>query len=161
MFNLFERTVALAISAGLLLTIMLQVTDRFIFGGGLQLAWTEEIARILLLWLTFWGAILVQKEDSHIRLEIVVRVLPQRARAFAFVLIDLAVVAFLLVVIFSGVPYALHELELTLPGTGLPRSVFVLAVIVGSFFMAAHALRNLLLRVRRLRSARVWRDQNS
>ena len=139
---------------------MLQVTDRFVFGGALQLAWTEEIARILLLWLTFWGAILVQKEDSHIRLEIVVRVLPQRTRAFAFVLIDLAVVAFLLVVIFSGIPYALHELELTLPGTGLPRSVFVLAVIVGSFFMAAHALRNLLVRVRRLGSAIVWRDQS-
>ena len=159
MFNLFERSVALIISIALLLTIMLQVTDRFLFGGALQLGWTEEIARILLVWLTFWGAILVQREDSHIRLEIVARVLPERTRAYALVLIDLAVLAFLLVIIFSGVPYALHELELTLPGTGLPRSVFVLAVIVASIFMAAHALRHLLVKIRRLRSTSGGRVQ--
>ena len=138
---------------------MLQVTDRFLFGGALQLGWTEEIARILLVWLTFWGAILVQREDSHIRLEIVARVLPERTRAYALVLIDLAVVAFLLVVIFSGVPYALHEFELTLPGTGLPRSVFVFAVIISSIFIAAHALRHLFVKMRRIRSTSVGRVQ--
>ena len=62
MLNLFEKSVALIISIALLLTIMLQVTDRFLFGGALQLGWTEEIARILLLWLTFWGAVLVQRK---------------------------------------------------------------------------------------------------
>lgn len=138
---------------------MLQVTDRFLFGGALQLGWTEEIARILLVWLTFWGAILVQREDSHIRLEIVAQVLPERTRAYALVLIDLAVVAFLLVVIFSGVPYALHEFELTLPGTGLPRSVFVFAVIISSIFIAAHALRHLFVKIQRIRSTSVGRVQ--
>ena len=161
MFSLLEKAVALAISGALLLTILLQVTDRFLFGGALQLGWTEEIARILLLWLTFWGAILVQREDSHIRLEIVVRILPDRARAHAFVLIDLAILAFLLVVILSGVPYGLHEMELSLPGTGLPRSVFVLAVIVGSLLMAVHVLRNLLVKMRDLRSTNGWGDQGS
>ena len=158
LFKRFERALALAISVALVLTILFQVMDRFLFGGALQLGWTEEIARILLLWLTFWGAILVQEEDSQIRLEFVLHALPPRARAYAYILIDLAILAFLVVIIINAVPYALHEIDLTLPATRLPRSVLVLAVIVGSCFMAGHVVRHMLTRVQRLRSANPRRE---
>ena len=44
MLRQIEIVVALMIAVALPLVLMLQMTDRFIFGGNLQLAWTEEVA---------------------------------------------------------------------------------------------------------------------
>jgi TRAP-type C4-dicarboxylate transport system permease small subunit len=154
LLRLFENSTGLTISVALVGVVMLQMIDRFVFGGDLQLAWTEEIARILLVWLTFWGAILVQAEDSHFRFELLTDRLPPKWHNVAFIFIDFIVLAFLLIVILSGAVYALHEMNMTLPATGWPRSVYVIAVVVGSLLMAVHITYGLLMKIRQLSSTK-------
>ncbi|MBY5926414.1 MULTISPECIES: TRAP transporter small permease [unclassified Halomonas] len=45
----------------------LQVVTRYVFNSPLD--WSEELAAHLLVWLVFIGAIGVQREDSHLRVE--------------------------------------------------------------------------------------------
>lgn len=62
-------TPALIIFAALFATVFLQFFTRYILND--SLAWTEEIARYLLILLAFVGAIKCQLVDSHIRLEFI------------------------------------------------------------------------------------------
>jgi TRAP-type C4-dicarboxylate transport system permease small subunit len=150
----FEIAVALMIAVGLPLVLLLQMTDRFVFGGSLQLAWTEEVARILMVWLTFWGAALVQREDSHIRLELVHPYLFPVVRASLSIVIDIAILGFLIVIVIAGSFYARHEWGLALPATGFPRSVLVVAVVVGSLLMALHLVYQIVQKSRELFATR-------
>jgi TRAP-type C4-dicarboxylate transport system permease small subunit len=143
-----ETAVGLAISAALPLVLLLQMLDRFVFHGELQLGWTEEIARILMVWLTFWGAALVQRENSHIRLELVDSSLSAVARGRLHLAIDVLVVLFLVAMVVTGIEYAFHEWGMALPSTGLPRSIFVLAVVAGSVLMAVHIIGRHVARFR-------------
>ena len=138
-----ERVVGHALSWGLLLVVLVQVVDRFIFAGGLQLAWTEEIARIALVWYAFWGAMLVQEEDSHIRLEFLDQALSPRGRRWLHAAINIIVALFLVTVVVTACGYAWHELDFRLPATGLRRSVFVLAIVVSGALMLTHTVRAL------------------
>ena len=60
---------ALVIFCALFLTVFLQFFTRYVLND--SLAWTEEIARYLLIILAFVGAVKCQLVDSHIRLEFI------------------------------------------------------------------------------------------
>ncbi|NIZ01014.1 TRAP transporter small permease [Thalassospira lucentensis] len=60
---------ALIIFAALFATVFLQFFTRYVLND--SVAWTEEIARYLLILLAFVGAIKCQLVDSHIRLEFI------------------------------------------------------------------------------------------
>ncbi|PKR58678.1 TRAP transporter small permease [Thalassospira lohafexi] len=60
---------ALLIFCALFVTVFLQFFTRYVLND--SLAWTEEIARYLLILVAFVGAVKCQLVDSHIRLEII------------------------------------------------------------------------------------------
>jgi TRAP-type C4-dicarboxylate transport system permease small subunit len=141
-----EEAIGQLLSWALLLVVLLQVADRFVFAGGLQLAWTEEIARVLLVWYVFWGATLVQAENSHIRMDFFERMLSDRRRTALLTVIDLSIGSLVLLLGASAAIYAVHESDFRLPATGLKRSVFVLAVVVSFALMLVHIVFTLLRR---------------
>ncbi len=47
--------------------VFVQVTNRYIFGR--PLSWTEEVARMLFIWITFVGAYLALRMNAHISIE--------------------------------------------------------------------------------------------
>jgi TRAP-type C4-dicarboxylate transport system permease small subunit len=143
-----EEAIGQLLSWALLLVVLLQVVDRFLFSGGLQLAWTEEIARVLLVWYVFWGAALVEAEHSHIRVDLFERWLSARARAIVINGIAVAIAGLLVVLGTYAALYAVHEGDARLPATGLKRSVFVLAVVVSSALMLLHVVLRLLTKFR-------------
>lgn len=132
------------LSWALLIVVLLQIADRFLFEGRLQLAWTEELARILLVWFAFWGALLVQREKSHIRMDLLVSYLPSRPRVILNTIVNVFTIGLLSVIGWYGSAYTIHEFALRLPATGIARSVFVLAVTTSSLLMMLHTLLDLV-----------------
>ncbi len=61
----------------LIVIVFYNVASRFIFHS--TVAWTEEIARFLFIWLTFLGAVLVNDKYEHMNLDVVVTSLPPKA----------------------------------------------------------------------------------
>ncbi|MCT8971383.1 TRAP transporter small permease [Microbaculum marinisediminis] len=86
--------------AAFVLLAFLQITTRYFFNAPLQ--WTEEVAVIVLTWMTYVGAWVLLRTDSHVRLEIVDSVLPARAVRVVHLVCDVVVLATLLVVIYAG-----------------------------------------------------------
>lgn len=72
--------------------VFLQFFTRYVLND--SLGWTEEIARFLLIGVTFLGAIVAVRKESHVAVEILYRYLPRRARLLLQFLVDVAAIAF-------------------------------------------------------------------
>lgn len=79
-----EDYVAIAVMILLLIDITLQIVTRYVFNN--PLGWTEEIARYLLIVLTFAGAPIAVRNNSNVSLDfILTNAPPQVRKVFNFI----------------------------------------------------------------------------
>jgi TRAP-type C4-dicarboxylate transport system permease small subunit len=69
---------------------------------GIGLAWYDEVAPILLTWITYFGAALVTLHRGHLGFDNIVRRLPMRARTAAFIASECLTIAFFLALAWGG-----------------------------------------------------------
>lgn len=81
----------LAIMVSLLGVVTVAVACRY---GGLVFSWYDELASILLAWLTYFGAALAALRRGHLGFDNVVRALPVAARRWAFAMSEAAAIGF-------------------------------------------------------------------
>lgn len=72
---------------GLAFVVFLQFFTRYVLND--SLGWTEEIARVLLIVVTFLGAIMAVRKQSHIAVELLYRTLPRPWRRALQLFVDL------------------------------------------------------------------------
>jgi TRAP-type C4-dicarboxylate transport system permease small subunit len=87
----------------LMAVLAVEVTVGVLFRTfGAALVWYDEVASILLAWLTFYGSALAAAKRAHIGCPEVVAMLPPAARVAARAFADVLVVAFFLLVGWTG-----------------------------------------------------------
>lgn len=69
---------------------------------GASLSWYDEIASVLLAWITYYGAALAALKRSHIGFDDVILSLPHKARAVAIVVSEVLVIFFFALLAWSG-----------------------------------------------------------
>ncbi|MGE8942239.1 TRAP transporter small permease [Leptospira interrogans] len=82
--------------AGTSMFLCLVVVSAEIFLRGvlnISLQWSEELARYLLIWTTYWGAAAATADNAHIRVEFLVNLLGRKARLWVEVAILLSCAA--------------------------------------------------------------------
>jgi TRAP-type C4-dicarboxylate transport system permease small subunit len=104
--------------AALLGCVLLGVVTR---GWGEPLSWTDEAARMLMVWLAATGWIIASRGRSHVRVRFFQDLLPRRAWATAETVIQLLVVVLGLVV--AGFAVVLVRRNMDLEATSLPISI--------------------------------------
>jgi TRAP-type C4-dicarboxylate transport system permease small subunit len=95
----FLEYVCMTLLAILSLVVMVGVTYRTL---GASLVWYDEVASILLAWLTYWGAALAALKRAHIGAPNLVRALEPPARRAAFVVAELLVIGFFALLAWVG-----------------------------------------------------------
>ena len=85
-----------------------------------SLAWSEEVARFMLIWLVFLGAVLAYVNDEHLGLDIVVRLFPRRIRYGLAVVADLLVMLAIYLLIHGGAVLMRDSWEWGSPATDTP-----------------------------------------
>lgn len=87
----------------LMAALALEVTAGVVYRtAGVSLAWYDEVASILLAWLTFYGSALAAVKRAHIGCPELVALLPPSARVAARLLVEILVVGFFLIVGWTG-----------------------------------------------------------
>lgn len=86
----------------LIAAITLQVATRVLFTSA---SWTEEIARYLLIWITFLGATLAYQQKRHIAVLAILDILPYRLRSIANVTSAFVAIVFLSTLAYAGWEY--------------------------------------------------------
>jgi TRAP-type transport system small permease protein len=140
-----ERAVCATLLAATFVVIFLQVVTRYVFDS--PLPWTEELARYLLVWLTFAAAGYVTARRLHISVDLFIAKLGKRlvlvVDTFAL-LVVLAVAGAMAIAAFDAAQSATTHA----PATGLPVSVLYLAGFTGFALMFIHTTFNLYVNVR-------------
>lgn len=77
------KVLAVACLAGMVVLVFGNVVLRYGFNSGIVVS--EEVARWLLVWLTFLGAIVALREHRHLGIDALVRRLSPRAKRIVFI----------------------------------------------------------------------------
>ncbi|MDR1932000.1 MAG: TRAP transporter small permease [Spirochaetales bacterium] len=121
---------------GMTVLIFIQVIFRYAFNS--PLAWTEELARFLFIWMTFVAGVVAARRGQHIGVELIVNMLPSVGKK------AIGIFAYLVSTVFFGIVsyYCISlwdKLSAQLsPALSIPMSFVYLGIILGSVFMGLY-----------------------
>ena len=101
-WKLFEDTISHFLFLGMLVSLTLQIGIRYALSDYVTAPWTEEFARLVMVWLAFLGAASIQRSDDHISMTIVFEMLGDRAKRWIRVIGDVVTILVLVPVVWYG-----------------------------------------------------------
>lgn len=122
--------------------IFLGVFSRYVLGSAL--AWYEEVAQYLMVWMVFCGSPLVLQQGGQISLGLVVDRFPARARMLAYALIYAVVFTFLCLLTYHGSGLAWLAQRQQMTSLPVSFSVIYAAIPFGAAIMASVSIEILL-----------------
>lgn len=138
------RWVVIVLVALMTLDVLWGVFSRFVLGN--QAPYTDEAARVLLVWISFLGGALAFEAKAHLGVDFLVTKLDPAARKACATVVQLLVLALALTVFVWG-GWRMAEAQMgaalaTMPW--LTRGVVYMAVPVGGAFITLFALETLV-----------------
>ncbi|NVM26591.1 MAG: TRAP transporter small permease [Desulfobacterales bacterium] len=122
------------LGATVIVTIVtIEVVLRYIFG--LSLIFTEELARYLMVWIVFLGGALAVKDDSHIRINVLVQRLSPRLGQLVRITAHGLTMLLLVVLTVEGTKILPRQLDQMCITIDTSMFYFYLAIPVGSILM--------------------------
>ena len=112
-----------------------------------QIRWSEELARLLLVWISFLGGAIAYIDDKHLGVDLLVSRLDPGAARLASFFCHLLVFGFALGIMgIGGTRIVMDRLDSgqVLPALQLNRAWFYLAVPVSGWLISLFALGNLI-----------------
>lgn len=143
------------ICAALLVVMVGSVSAAVFFRYALDspLPWPEELSRFALVWLTFIGAALAAKRQSHVLVDFFVSFLPERARCALAVLVNVVLLAFLVLFFALSVQFVQKASVAVSPALSIRMSYVYVALPLASVLMIVHIGRQTLALARQLAGA--------
>ena len=99
------------------------------------LSWTEQLSRILFVWVTFLGAAVLYREKSHITIDMFQQMMPPPLKALMVWLIELAMLLFIVVLFVYGLKLSLDTLTQTFGALDISPASFYFAAPVSAAMM--------------------------
>ncbi len=130
--------------------VFLQFFTRYVLND--SVAWTEEIARFLLIGVTFIGSIMATRKQSHIAVEFVYRWVPRPGRRIAQAAIDALTTTFFAALALFSAQIAGRTQQMMV-SIDVPKSSVYWVVCVAFTCMAASSAWNLWRHLREGTSA--------
>jgi TRAP-type C4-dicarboxylate transport system permease small subunit len=143
----FEDWLAFALFWLLALTVFAQFFTRYVLND--SLAWTEEIARYGLMWITFVGAAVAMRRRTHIAVEVLHNFLPEMVVRPLRAIIDLITVSFMGLLFWFSIDILERMQIQRMTIIDLPMSVVYGGITAGVFLMLVRAVQAAWINMRR------------
>lgn len=125
---------AVAVLFGIMaIIIFLQVIFRYFLKA--PLAWSEELARYLFIWITFLGGTLAARKGNHIGMEMLQDILPPKAKGLCRFIASLLTSIFFALTFYFSISVFQKMMAQTSPALNLPMGYPYLGIIIGSLLM--------------------------
>jgi TRAP-type C4-dicarboxylate transport system permease small subunit len=133
-----------SITGALLVVLALEVLAGIAFRAARRpLSWYDEVASVLLAWITYYGSALAALKRSHIAFPGLVNAMPRAGRFVALAIRETAVLGFFLVLAWQGTSI-LHVLAgETLVTVNIPVSLTQSVIPIGAVLFVVAELLNL------------------
>jgi TRAP-type C4-dicarboxylate transport system permease small subunit len=122
--------------------IIIQVFMRYLFL--FSLSWSEEVARYLMIWVSFLGASLALKYGFHIGVEFIMNRIPEKIRGWVHLVAKIGILIFLIYFTIGGFQVSWAVRDQDSPALLFSMAYAYLAAPVGGLFMIIQLL-NLLV----------------
>ena len=119
-----------------------QVFARYFFGA--PFSWSEEVARLALIWMTFMAAAFVMAEGRHITVDVLSARLSLRGQLWLECLSHSIVAGTCLLLLIGGSRFVWYVGKVGSPSLGIPMSLWYGALGCGLLLMGMHSIVNLL-----------------
>ncbi len=133
--DILTRFVLAVMMGGMVVDVLLNVVNRFLLK--LSISWTEELARILLVWISMMGAAVAVRTGAHIGVTFVIA---RCKRFLRYILVFnwLLVMVFLSVVGYYGFRLCLSQSGQLSPVLRISMFWLYLSIPAGAFLMIIH-----------------------
>lgn len=122
----------------LLVLIVLQVFTRYVLQVGVT--WTEEVARMILVWTVMLGAAIAMERNEHYVITVFSLRFGRATRLWLLVVTNVLGLVFLVALVRYGSLYMAANLKTSYVATGVSRGWVYLALPVGAAIMAGSLL---------------------
>ncbi len=126
---------------GLTVIVFIQVFSRFI---KFSLPGTEELARLLVVWLTFLGSSLAIHERMHLAVNFFVGLMNKKNQKRTHVFVHLLMMAFFSILAIYGFKLTVSAMTTTSSTLQLPMGVFYVAIPLSAVFSLYFLIINML-----------------
>lgn len=127
----FERVILSILVLLIVLVMLLQIVCRYIFNN--SLIWSEEFCRYCYIYFVFVGTALAVREQSELRVDAVVSILPKKTRRALNVVVDVIVFLMLVYLSYWSIPmvWAMYQKGGSSPAMKLPMFIVYLSAPIG------------------------------
>jgi TRAP-type transport system small permease protein len=141
-----EQVVAAGLLTAILVTMGSQVIARYVFRA--PISWSEELARLGLIWLTFLAGAFVMAEGRHLTVDMLSARLGRLGKLRLECISNLVIMATCLLLLLGGLRFVWRVAPVASPALGISMSGWYGAASVGLALMTLHSLLNLLFAIR-------------
>jgi TRAP-type C4-dicarboxylate transport system permease small subunit len=134
------------------------VVLRYFFNSSITV--TEELGRYLMIWLLFIGAILAAGNDTHVRVDMFIRMLPRLPRIWVNIVCDLIMIFCCWLIVVGGWRQTVLNVNNILPVSGLPESYIYVSCFLAGVFIGLILLVRLGARALSLRHPAVRKSED-
>ena len=132
------------VAGGLLVVLAVEVLAGIAFRAlGRPLVWYDEVASVLLAWITYYGSALAALKKSHIGFPGLVNAMPRPGRFVALVIREVTVMGFFLVLAIEGVSILRLLTGDTLVTVDIPVALTQSVIPIGAALFIVAELLNL------------------
>lgn len=142
-----EKILVLSMAV-MIITVLVQVFYRYIIVRFVQISlpFTEELARLIMIWITYLGLGLCQKDGMHASLDLI-QTFFKKNKYFTHLLIIIRVIVsvFLIIVIIISFKLMIIRAGFVTPTLGISYSVLFLAPLIGSLLLFFRLVLEIIL----------------
>lgn len=139
-----SRLLAITLVSVFTVTVLVQVFFRYVLNN--SLSWPEELARFMLVWMTFVAAAPALRRGFHVGVDFFLEQFVQIRWLKILVLVfnQLVILGFLVVVFYYGLQQFLNSGDMISPALQISYRWVYLSLPVGTFLMAVQSMTALL-----------------
>jgi TRAP-type transport system small permease protein len=134
------------IGGGMALLIGVQVFSRYVLNT--SLFWAEEVGRMCLVWITFFGATAAYRRHQHVGVDMLVRRMPRRIQVASGLTAWSVSMALFGVMVFHGMRFLTFVAHQKTPALGLSMVLPYAVIPASGAILLLHGLRHLLEQLR-------------
>lgn len=143
--NRWIEFVLFGLGAAMAVIVAVQVFSRYVLNH--SLFWSEELARYILVWLTFLGASVAYRRNIHPAVDIFYAMLDAPKKKIATIFIHLVSIVFFGIMIIFGCQFASFVKLQISPALSLPKWTILSIIPLSGMVMMIHGLAFLLAEI--------------
>lgn len=130
------------LSTVLIVVVFSNVISRYFLHA--SLAWADETARFLFIWITFLGAILAHDRSEHMNLDIVIKNVPKKVGLTLLIIANLIVVGILGLITKGGMTIMIENYEWMTPALEISYGLVYSIVPVSGVILILQTLARIV-----------------